>query len=244
MSNPDRPLGRYQRHRRRPDVSDRPRGRPQAHRLPTRAGARVTDVRVDEPTRLYPHTKEEAGRGTPSGPVESGCFRRGGCWSASPEFSAFSRLRGRAGTGYGSKACALAQGWCLTAYPPIGSPRRSRPTVTCGTSMQVMDVVHEQGLTLVHPAHPYAPTTEYPAPARLCVPRAQQRPMTIQLPGPSRARARAARLATAMTTHAGDRAVVSSAVPTGPRDSRLTAGRAGGPRRPAPGGQPATNTSR
>jgi hypothetical protein len=33
------------------------------------------------------------------------------------------------------------------------------------------------------------------APARLCVPRAQQRPMTIQLPGPGRAGVRAARLA-------------------------------------------------
>ncbi|MGH3823687.1 MAG: hypothetical protein ACRDRA_12800 [Pseudonocardiaceae bacterium] len=52
-------------------------------------------------------------------------------------------------------------------------------------------------LTLVHPAHPDAPTTEYPAPARLHVPRAQQRPMSIQLPIPSRAKARAARLATA-----------------------------------------------
>jgi hypothetical protein len=97
---------------------------------------------------------------------------------------------------------------------------------------------------LVHPAHPCAPTTEYPAPARLCVSRDQQRPMTIQLPGPSRSRVRAARLATAMTTNAGDRAVVSAAVLTGSRDSRLAAGRAGGPRRPAPDGQLATNTSR
>ena len=98
---------------------------------------------------------------------------------------------------------------------------------------------------LVHPAHPSAPTIEYPAPARLCVPRAQQRPMTIRLPGPSRARARAARLATAMTTNAGDHVVgVSAAVPTGPRDSRLAAGRADGPHAPAPGGQPATNTRR
>jgi hypothetical protein len=68
--------------------------------------------------------------------------------------------------------------------------------------------------------------------------------MTIQLPGPSRSRVRAARLATAMTTNAGDRAVVSAAVLTGSRDSRLAAGRAGGPRRPAPDGQLATNTSR
>jgi hypothetical protein len=51
-------------------------------------------------------------------------------------------------------------------------------------------------LDLVHPAHPDAPTTDYPAPASLHVARAQQRPMTIQLPSPSRARARAVRLAT------------------------------------------------
>lgn len=47
-------------------------------------------------------------------------------------------------------------------------------------------------LNLVHPAHPDAPTTNYPAPARLHIPRIQQRPMTIQLPTPSRASARAA----------------------------------------------------
>jgi hypothetical protein len=59
-------------------------------------------------------------------------------------------------------------------------------------------------LNLVHPAHPNAhpnaPTTAYAAPARLHIPRAQQRPMTIQPPTLSRARARAVRLATAMTT--------------------------------------------
>ena len=55
-------------------------------------------------------------------------------------------------------------------------------------------------LELVHPAHPDAPTASYPAPARLWVPRAQQRPMTIQPPLPSRARMRAERLATAITT--------------------------------------------
>ncbi|MDQ3761018.1 MAG: hypothetical protein M3460_04765 [Actinomycetota bacterium] len=37
-------------------------------------------------------------------------------------------------------------------------------------------------LDLVHPAYPDAPTAEYPAPAGLHVPRAQQRPMTIRLP--------------------------------------------------------------
>jgi hypothetical protein len=46
-------------------------------------------------------------------------------------------------------------------------------------------------MTLVHPAHPNAPSAEYSAPASLRVPRAEQRPMTIQLPTPSRAKARA-----------------------------------------------------
>jgi hypothetical protein len=53
-------------------------------------------------------------------------------------------------------------------------------------------------LELVPPAHPDAPIAKYPAPAGLHVPRAQQRPMTIQHPSPSRAGTRAARLATAM----------------------------------------------
>lgn len=55
-------------------------------------------------------------------------------------------------------------------------------------------------LELVHPGHPDAPTASYPAPAGLRVPRAQQRPMTIQLPLQGRARVRADRLATAVTT--------------------------------------------
>jgi hypothetical protein len=50
-------------------------------------------------------------------------------------------------------------------------------------------------LELVHPMHPAAPTSEYPAPASLHVPRAQQRPMTIQPLCPSRAPTRAQRLA-------------------------------------------------
>jgi hypothetical protein len=53
-------------------------------------------------------------------------------------------------------------------------------------------------LELVHPAHPAAPHVEYPAPAGLLIPRARQRPMTIRLPSPGRARVRADRLATAM----------------------------------------------
>ncbi|MGH3988414.1 MAG: hypothetical protein ACRDTZ_14025, partial [Pseudonocardiaceae bacterium] len=55
-------------------------------------------------------------------------------------------------------------------------------------------------LCLVHPAHPDAPSTHYPAPASLHVPRAELRPMTIRPPSPGRAGVRAARLATAMTT--------------------------------------------
>jgi len=50
-------------------------------------------------------------------------------------------------------------------------------------------------LNLVHPAHPDAPIAEFPAPPRLHIPRVQQRPMTIRLPSPGRARVRAARLA-------------------------------------------------
>lgn len=54
-------------------------------------------------------------------------------------------------------------------------------------------------LELVHPSHPDAPIADYPAPAGLHVPRTRQRPMTIRLPAPGRTRARAERLATAMT---------------------------------------------
>jgi hypothetical protein len=75
-------------------------------------------------------------------------------------------------------------------------------------------------LELMHPAHPDAPTADYPAPAGLHVPRAQQRPMTIRPPSPSHARVRADRLATAMRI---DRAV-SVAVPVGTPDPRLVAG--------------------
>ncbi len=79
-------------------------------------------------------------------------------------------------------------------------------------------------LDLMHPAHPEAPTAGYPAPASLRIPRAQQRPMTIQPPSPTRAGVRAARLTTAMTTHGGDRAL-SAAGPAGtPEDRRLAAG--------------------
>jgi hypothetical protein len=75
-------------------------------------------------------------------------------------------------------------------------------------------------LNLVHPAHPDAPTGEYPAPAGLLVPRAQQRPMTIRPPSPGRARLRADRLGTAMR---GDH-VVSVGMAIGMPDPRLVAG--------------------
>jgi hypothetical protein len=53
-------------------------------------------------------------------------------------------------------------------------------------------------LALAHPAHPEAPTLEYPAPAGMHVPRSRQRPMAIQPPSPGRAGVRAARLAAAV----------------------------------------------
>ncbi len=56
-------------------------------------------------------------------------------------------------------------------------------------------------LNLVHPQHPDAPTVEYPAPPRLRIPRAEQRPLTIRPPSPGRADTRAARLAAAMQAH-------------------------------------------
>ena len=67
-------------------------------------------------------------------------------------------------------------------------------------------------LDLVHPAHPNAPTTSHPAPPSLHIPRAQQRPMTIQPPAPNHAGTRAARLATAMTIPSGDRATLGCLV--------------------------------
>ncbi len=81
-------------------------------------------------------------------------------------------------------------------------------------------------LELVHPAHPLAPTVEYPAPAGLHIPRVRQRPMTIQLPLPGRTGVRAARLAPAVPTHSADRAG-SDAAPSGAprsRDRRLVVG--------------------
>ena len=49
-------------------------------------------------------------------------------------------------------------------------------------------------LDLLHPhQHPRAPARGHPAPPSLCVPRAEQRPMTVQFPPPGRAGMRAAR---------------------------------------------------
>ncbi|MDQ3764015.1 MAG: hypothetical protein M3460_21160 [Actinomycetota bacterium] len=55
-------------------------------------------------------------------------------------------------------------------------------------------------LNLVHPQHTDAPHGEYPASRGLHIPRAEQRPMTIRLPSPGRAGARARRLATTTAT--------------------------------------------
>ncbi|MGH3695627.1 MAG: hypothetical protein ACRDRX_16840 [Pseudonocardiaceae bacterium] len=85
-------------------------------------------------------------------------------------------------------------------------------------------------LELVHPDHPQAPTTAFPAPARLRVPRTHQRPMIIQLPTPARAGVRATRLAIPITTVDDNRAV-SGLARAQADDLRLVAGGAGGPRR-------------
>ena len=59
-------------------------------------------------------------------------------------------------------------------------------------------------LNLVHPQHPHAPTTTYPAPRSLHVPRNEQRPLTIRPSSPDRASVRARRLAAAITSEARD----------------------------------------
>jgi hypothetical protein len=53
-------------------------------------------------------------------------------------------------------------------------------------------------LNLLPPTHPQAPTSAYPAPAALHTPRAEQRPLSIQLPASPRAENRAARLIATM----------------------------------------------
>lgn len=72
------------------------------NRLPTRADARVMDVRADEPTCCSPRTQKEwARRGTPSGPVESGLFSA--CWMpvCLARSSAFTQVMDRAEPGEG-----------------------------------------------------------------------------------------------------------------------------------------------
>ena len=102
-----------------------------------------------------------------------------------------------------------------------------------GPPQQVLQAL----LELVHPLHPAAPTLEYSAPASLCVPRAQQRPMTIRPPCPSRVRTRAQRLATAMTPTVGDRGAGPVGTP-GPQIAGWPPVENERPRRLAPGGQP------
>jgi hypothetical protein len=53
-------------------------------------------------------------------------------------------------------------------------------------------------LDLLPAHHPHAPTSAYPAPPALHIPRAEQRPMTIQFPPPGQAGHRAARLVAMM----------------------------------------------
>lgn len=60
-------------------------------------------------------------------------------------------------------------------------------------------------LNLAHPQHPDAPTTSYPAPPALRIPRHEQRPTTIRLPPPGQAEVRAARLTNLWRPPAADR---------------------------------------
>lgn len=85
----------------------------------------------------------------------------------------------------------------------IPAPRRSRIDVFApddvvwayeGSPQRALRAL----LDLVHPQHVDAPDSTYPAPFSLQVPRAQQRPMTIQLPAPRHVGARATRLAATM----------------------------------------------
>jgi hypothetical protein len=79
---------------------------------------------------------------------------------------------------------------CLPSVILSGSSRPGAPNRATGVDIFAPEVViwAYEGppqhavralLDLVHPAHPDAPTIDYPAPAGLRVPRAQQRPMTI-----------------------------------------------------------------
>lgn len=69
-------------------------------------------------------------------------------------------------------------------------------------------------LDLVHPQHPHAPASAYPAPPSLHIPRAEQHPMTIRLPPPGRAGIRADRLTAAMTAEGSD-PIIANTRPVG-----------------------------
>lgn len=57
-------------------------------------------------------------------------------------------------------------------------------------------------LDLLHPEHPDAPRSVYPAPPSLRIPREEQRPMTVRFPPPGRVQVRARRLESAMAAMA------------------------------------------
>jgi hypothetical protein len=65
---------------------------------------------------------------------------------------------------------------------------------------------------LVHPDHPAAPVSIYPAPPSLHVSRAEQRPTTIRLPAPRQAGMRAFRLAVAMAAGGSSPTIAGSIV--------------------------------
>jgi len=90
-----------------------------------------------------------------------------------------------------------------TEFSPPGSrhPRHARidvfaPTLVVWAYEGAPQPALQALLGLVAPHHPQAPTSAYPAPAGLRIPRAEQRPMTIQLPPPHRIGHRATRLTT------------------------------------------------
>ena len=63
---------------------------------------------------------------------------------------------------------------------------------------------------LVHPDHPAAPRSAYPAPPSLHISRAEQRPTTVRLPPPRHAGMRAVRLTAAMAAGGNAPAVAES----------------------------------
>ncbi len=65
---------------------------------------------------------------------------------------------------------------------------------------------------LVHPDHPAAPGSAYPAPPSLHISRAEQRPTTIRLPSPRQAGMRAFRLAATMAAAGSGQTTAESLV--------------------------------